>query len=440
MVFRNYHAEIYLAKTDQINERYAMPLFQWIPSKFETPMILADAKTFYRNTHIIDVKEYTQRTIFSEDRLESLLVVVKSLPRATRVKVKLANRKQVWHLEDNQTSWAMFNNLRPNLPRLRERYAYKVDMFSGKGRPAQVCLGITPLEKGVLFYQLGEYQLAAKWLNKATEKENNPTLKAMALISRIHSGAIDPKTLSKDNSPFGRGQTITSRDMAELYGITTDFLNALPYIKIPPKDIKFDKFLRPLSEPRLKNDVALYTRPSSNEVRIISSDFFALDAGNYTVELKCRRLNNSEVNSEIIVPPSSPSSREDRSQRYDPAVAVCDDITGSVSFDEPALRKSGSVRDVSLPKEILPTIICKLLDSTGATIDNAKLIAGDLSQSEYRTVTFAIEKPHAPASGRIQLTLPPKLEIAIAEIVIRPDPLATLNALKTLLDETAYDK
>lgn len=388
MVFRNYYTEIYLAKTDQIKARHAMPIFQWITSEFETPMILADAKTFYRNTHMIDVKKYAQRTIFAEDRLESLLVVVKSLPRATRVKVKLSNQKQVWHLEDNQTSWAMFDNLRPNLPRLRDRYAYKVDVFSGEERPAQVCLGITPLEKGVLFYQLGEYQQAAKWLNKATETENNPTLKAMALISGIRSDSIDSKSLSKDDSPFGSRQIITGSDMAELYGITTDFLNALPYIEIPPQDIRYTEFFQPLSEPLLKNDVALYTRPSSNEVRIISSDILALDAGNYTVELKCRLLKNYEKNTKIIG---------------------------------------------------LTPYVCKLLDSAGASVASAEVVAGDLSESEYKTVKFAIEKPRSPVTVRIQLTLPPELEIAIAKIVIRPDPLATLNALKTLLDETAYN-
>ena len=429
MVFRNFSAEIYLAETDQIKARHAMPLFQWIRSEFETPMILADAKTFYRNTHMIDVKEYAQRTILAEDRLESLLVVVKSLPRSTRVKVKLVNQKQVWHLEENQTSWSMFENLRPNLPRLRERYAYKVDMFSGKDRPAQVCLGITPLEKGVLFYQLGEYQQAVKWLNQAAETENNPTLKAMALISGIRSGSIDPKSLSKGDSPFGTLQTITDSDMAELYGITLNFLNALPYIEISPQDIRYDEFFQPLSEPMLENDIALYTRPSSNEVRIISSDILALDAGNYTVEMKCRTLNNDK--SEF----TSPSIREGRAQLSDPAQR--DGVGG---FDTTVSRHPGSVGDVALPKEFLPTIICQLVDSTGATVTSEEIVAGDLSQSEYKTVKIAIEKPRSPSSVRVQITLPPEMEIAIAELIIRPAPLEAVNSLKKMLDATVYDQ
>jgi 4-amino-4-deoxy-L-arabinose transferase-like glycosyltransferase len=382
MVFRNYYTEIYLAATDQIKEHHAMPIFQWIASEFDTELILDDAKTFYRNTHIVNVDGYAKRTIITKKPLESILVAAKSLPQSTRVKVKLTTGKKVWHLKDNDSGWIMFENLRPNLmPRLRERYAYKVEMFSGRERPAQISLGITPLEKGVLFYQMGEYLQAAEWLLKAEETKKNPTLQAMELISRILAKQDMPSETTERYHPFGGRTALTDDDIAKLYGITPEFLNRLPYIKIPPQEMRYEEYFRVMADPQVEKDLALYTRESSNEVRIVSTDSLALPPGSYNVELKCK---------------AQPGS----------------------SAAEP--------------------IICRMVDSDSATVAEAMAIADGLNQDRYTAIKFKLIKPYAPPAVNIQLTLPPELKISIADISIRPDPQATLKTIKKRLDEVVY--
>jgi len=382
MLFRNYYTEIYLAATDQLREQYSMPVFQWIPSEFNTELILDDAKTFYRNTHIIEVDEYTKRTIITKEPLDSILVVAKSLPLSTRVKVKLATGKKVWHLKDNDVGWTMFENLRPNLlPQLQERYAYKVEMFAGKERPAQISLGITPLEKGVLFYQLGEYSQASEWLQKAAETKKNPTLQAMQLISRSLIELIPPDELAKIGYPFGDGSDLGDDAIAKLYGISPQFLNRLPYIEITPPEMHYEEFFRVMKEPLVAGDLALYTRDSSNEVRIVSTDSLALPPGSYSVELKCKGQQ---------------------------------------------------------PRTVFNPIICRLLDSDSVTIAEAQNTAAELSLEQYTTIRFNLTKPYTPPAVTIQLTLPPELEISIEKITIRPDPQATLKNLKKRLDETVY--
>jgi len=284
-VFRNFPAEVYLAANGQIAANHTMPLFNWVPSQNKTRLILCGIDCFFKTPRIFTVEDYDERILFSTNRIESVLVAVAPLPRDTRVKVQLTNLKKVWHLKWGRPGWTLLEHPRPNLPLLRNGYHYKLKIHTGKERPAQISLAVTPLEKAVLFFQLGEYSRALDLLEKTAELNRNPTLQEMHRVclkkqQQGISAGTPPEPPTTTN--------LTAREMLQNYGISPDFLAKVPYVEIRPDSIEHDKKMKLMRKPAAPQDAVLAVPvTATNLTHSFSTGFLALPAGDYLVTIHC---------------------------------------------------------------------------------------------------------------------------------------------------------
>jgi hypothetical protein len=273
-----------------------MPLFNWIPAQSESNLILAESRFFLRDPRLIVVKGRAERTLFSQQPLEDILVIAEALPRATRVKIKISNRRKVWHLADNSSDWTIIRKPRPNFPLLRNGYAYKVELRSGTDRPALVGIAATPLEKAILLYRISRYREAARYLEKLPQTKTNPSLKNMLQLSRIKAGIAPPDT------PLPRENTNTTAEaITAAYGIAPALLERLPYITIPPEQLKFSKNMK-LLQTAPCDTKALFSRNTSNAVpETIYSNFIPLPEGHYQLTINGNiNTNASKITCQLL--------------------------------------------------------------------------------------------------------------------------------------------
>ena len=235
--FRNPRLEIYARASSQMSEGFALPVYQRIPSLARCELIFADGATFYRDESMMEFgsDRRVSKVVVSSEPVDSAIIVVRnrSLPGSARV--RLGGMSRTFFLEPCGVSWSEVRGLRQCFPSTPSRHLYRLSA-SGSVPAAVLLVALTPEEKGVALYSIGEYAAAYPFLVRASRNNNSPVLAAMAYIcgkvSLTPPSAEEEKALLERASVLANGRG--PETVSSAFGISPVYLDSLPYLSFKP--------------------------------------------------------------------------------------------------------------------------------------------------------------------------------------------------------------
>lgn len=386
MLFRNFDTDIHLAKHAWIRPNFESPVFQRIPAESPHRLAPLQPEPLLRSTHIMKVQDRVPRTFLSDGRIDKALIVVQSVSHPVTVETRFARHSHEWKLGHGKAAWKTINAPQPGWPRLGSKFHYAFEATCSGG-DVVIALGLTPLERGLLFYELGEYELAHAELRASAHLDTNPTVRALAFVSAVRSGQRADATELQALGELASEVPLTAEDTLRIYGLSPDYLVDLPYIALGPGDLPESLDFRSAYDAGVPGDHVFYPNDTGNVLRRLLTHPLYLQSGCYRLQLRLKPLNKAPLPEQVIV------------RFHDAAGAE------------------------------------KLFEST-VPIDNSP-------GSEWLTLSVPFEKDAAPAHLQIEFIFPPRPDgeqstghtptVTIRDIRIHPDPVATLNRLRDVL-------
>ncbi|MDI6774402.1 MAG: glycosyltransferase family 39 protein [Verrucomicrobiota bacterium] len=381
-LFRNWPAEIYARESRNLERNWRLPVCQKIPSAFAPVLILADSADFYRSAKVFDARagRPARKTLVARAPIEDVVVTARCGPVPARVRVSVGGRTQEWNLASDQAVWAAFGRVRRRWPLLKDLWAYRVSADSSGG-PVRVTLAVTPEEKAMTLFQMGEYAAARDRMPRS----DNPTVAAAAALSRAIAGKGDGTAGAESDSllqayldrEFGVG------DMSLVYAVSAARLDGISYLSWPARDLQADGF-RCEAKPDLCAGDLLTPEETTNAARRVSSPLVMLPGGCYRARLRFVAFWWHPV--------------------------------------EP-----GPIR-------------VNLLDAAGRLVcAGTTLETKTLDSPLFGAFDVAFQKPAGPASARIVAEVPSTSDLMIRDLSVQPDPVAGVDALKDALGVASSD-
>ncbi len=252
VVFRNLPTEFYLSKNSLIKEGFTRPLRQRIPVVPERKLIMADEGAFYRTTHYVEgTGRPTKREVYSDDRLDEVLVVVRGGPTDSTVRISLGGAEAKLRVKANTTEQVLLRGLLPGFPALRRGYHYPLHLRCSSGG-ALICLGFSDEEKDAL----------------------------------MRPAAAAP----------------TAEGFQKTYGMSPAYLERLPYIHLTPDALTSSTPARTLSDSMAVDDKALFIPATTNAVqRSLQTNLLRLEPGEYTILLHADLAEPSEMKTDLVL-------------------------------------------------------------------------------------------------------------------------------------------
>ena len=378
--FRNPGIEIRTLPSPLLSEGFDLPAYQRIPSRSRSEFIFANGATFYRDEKMVEFGDGrpASRILVCGERTEGAVVIVRngSLPGSARI--RLGGVRKTFFLDPCETKWKEFRGLRRSFPGARSRHLYKLSA-SGSVPAATVLVALTPEEKGVALYNIGEYAAACGHLLRAWRENDSPVLAAMACISEKLS--LSPPTADQEKSLLEKvsffDSDLSPQTIGSALGISLDYLDSLPYLSFKPHKESSEGFHSESSIAASEDTAATLDRePPAGGVWQTGTPSMILEPGCYVATLRVRCEPSPDA---------------------DAAVTVC--------LVERA--RKATLAEKEFPVRSLP--------------------------DSYADIHFPFEKPAEVGECWVVIRSPRYVPLFVDRIEVRPNPLESLLALKRLL-------
>ncbi len=379
-LFRNPRIEIRAQSSPLLSKDFALPAYQRIPSRTANEFVFADGPTFYQDEKIVELgsERPVSKIIVSAGASHSAVVAVRNGSTPGTVRIRLGGASRTFFLDPCETRWREVTGLKECFPSDSARHFYKLSASTNVPR-ALIVVAFTSEEKGVALYNIGEYAAASPFLAEASRKSKSPVLAAMTYISGKLSTAqmspADEKSLLEKASVLGGD--LTPEMIASTFGVSLEYLSALPYLSFKP-DKRSARGFHPVEHASASDDSALTLdrEPPPDGIWRIETPPLLLEPGCYVAAIRVR-----------CEPPADPSAM----------------------------------------------IKISLLERGGEVTLSEKEFALSLLSHHYSDLQFAFEKPVEVAECWVSISSTRHVPLFLDAIQIRPDPVKSLRALQGLL-------
>ncbi len=377
--FRNPKIEIHPQASRLLSEGFSLPVYQRIPSQSRNEFLFAHGPTFYRDEKIIEfgAENAASKIIVSANSIDSAFVIVRNGTSPGTATIRLGGMKTTFFLEPAEVKWKAFRGLRKSFPSSRSRFFYNLSA-RGSVSKAHLQVAITPEEKGVALYNIGEYATARPFLALASNQSTSPALAAMAYISGTLS--MSPPT-EEEKALLDRASSLSDllhpEAVQSTFSISLDYLDSLSYLSFKPCK-NTSAGIHSVADSSASNDTAatLEAQPREPGMWRTGTPPLTLEPGCYvaTVRIRC----------------------------------------------EPSPNRNA-------------TVTVRLMERrTRVTLAERKFPARDIPPM-YTDLMFPFEKATEVGECWVVVSAADYVPLFIDRIDIRPDPLNTLAALQCLL-------
>jgi len=395
-LFRNPTITIRADSSPLLSEGFVLPVYQRIPSRSSNDFVFADGATFYQDEKMVEVgaDRPVSRILVSSKPIDSAIVIVKNGSIPGSVRIRFGGITTTFPLDSCEAKWEELQGLRKSFPSSSHRYFYKLSA-SVNVPAARLLVALTSEEKGVALYNIAKYDDAYLFLMQATRKTNSPVLAAMAYVS----GKLSLSGMSSDDEIFLLEKAsplegdLTPETIRSAFGISLDYLEALPYLSFKPHKHSAKGF-HSVQDLCASGDSAatLDPEPPEHGTWRVGTRPIILEPGCYQAIIRARCEPPDHQN-------KNKPHQNKKEKKPDP------DATIKVSLVERRMK-------VILSEKEFPV---------------SSLAGG------YAGVKFPFEKPTEVAECWVLISSPRYLPLFVDRIEVRPHPLKSLQAMQRLL-------
>lgn len=366
-VFRNPEMEAWLHPWSSVTTNARMPVFQRVPSRIKADYLFTGLPEYFRSPRLFVVN--ARETVGRIVVAKEPLADVLITVSAGAAAARLEFRFGTRREVLKLTALAT-TNLVLRAPRESLPWATGFHHYdfeaSAKHGGVRIALGFNAREKGVDLFQQGNRKEAAPWLEGAALEDRNPSLAAMALLA----GAAPERRGDLRQLAGSVGIPEIPDAMRDGWGVAETFLDGIPYLHWNAVDLAHRAAVAEAAAGGGQGgETGVTFAPGATNLQL-NVDGLWLEPGCYVARLRARS-------------------------------AVSNEVAGTLRFIVPAG-----------PGSAAHTVAMRL--------------PADGTPAELRA---AFELPGILRDGRLRVE-PSRGGLTIEELEVRPDPLATMRALR----------
>lgn len=248
---RNKEIRFFLEPNALISSNYSLPAWQTIPANRGGTVVYLDAPDFCRTPRAfeLDAEDSVDRVLATTNTLRELVIALRSGFLPAEGLLEVGGRRTPIRLQHRETRLLRIPDPRPvrRVSDAMQFYRFRFRTTFGRIRAT---LLTRPEEITAAAFNAGDFQEAFRVAESIPADRHNLSVDALRLITGLLSGALTPEQAATEAAarPDGFPSALAPRDLMARFGISREYLDALPYLSFDTRRSASNRLL-PIADP-----------------------------------------------------------------------------------------------------------------------------------------------------------------------------------------------